>query len=296
MKAATKAQKKVQKKTTEKSNWVAVSGGFDPIHIGHVRMFEKAKKLCDKLAVIINNDNWLLAKKGYVFMHEKERKEIIASFPSVDKVILTSHTPSDPDRSVCRELAKLKPAIFANGGDRKPDGDPVPEVTLCKELGIELVYNIGKGGKVQSSSWLARDASRNFARSVRPWGEFYGWDSGKEWKLKTIYVKAGQRLSLQYHHHRTEHWVLVEGDATATFQKPNGTFYKTPLEKGEVIFVDRKAVHRLESERGGVIVEVGLGDFDENDIVRLEDDHGRAEEYPLSKKGQSVRNRIIMLV
>jgi cytidyltransferase-like protein len=270
MKAAAKAKKKAQ----NKMSWVAVSGGFDPIHIGHVRMFEKAKMLGDKLVVIINNDNWLLAKKGYVFMPEKERKEIIASFPSVDKVILTSHTLNDPDRSVCRELTKLNPAIFANGGDRKPDGDPVPEVELCKELGIELVYNIGVGGKVQSSSWLAQGASRNFARSMRPWGEFYGWDFGKEWKLKTIYIKAGQRLSLQYHHHRTEHWVLVEGDATATFQKDK-RFYKNPLKKGEVVFVDRKAVHRLESSRGGVIVEIGLGNFDENDIVRLEDDHGR---------------------
>ncbi len=261
--------------TVKEDRWVAVSGGFDPIHIGHVRMFEKAKKFGDKLVVIINNDHWLVAKKGYVFMPEKERKEIIASFPAVDKVILTSHKPGDSDRSVCRELAKLKPAIFANGGDRKSTKD-IPEVAVCERHGIKMVFNVGKGGKIQSSSWLARDASRNFARSVRPWGEFYGWDSGKTWKLKTIYIKAGQRLSLQYHHHRTEHWVLVEGDATATLEKPDGTLQRVPLKKGEVIFVDRKAVHRLESKRGGVIVEVGLGNFDENDIVRLEDDHGRA--------------------
>ena len=260
----------------KKDRWVAVSGGFDPIHIGHVRMFEKAKKFGDKLVVIINNDHWLVSKKGYVFMPEKERKEIIASFPAVDKVILTSHKPGDSDRSVCRELAKLKPAIFANGGDRKSTKD-IPEVAVCEQHGIKMVFNVGKGGKVQSSSWLARDASRNFARSVRPWGEFYGWDSGKTWKLKTIYIKAGQRLSLQYHHHRTEHWVLVEGDATATLEKSGGALQRVPLKKGEVVFVDRKAVHRLESKRGGIIVEVGLGKFDEGDIVRLEDDHGRAE-------------------
>ncbi len=262
--------------TVKEDRWVAVSGGFDPIHIGHVRMFEKAKKFGDKLVVIINNDHWLVSKKGYVFMPEKERKEIIASFPAVDKVILTSHKPGDSDRSVCRELAKLKPAIFANGGDRKSTKD-IPEVAVCERHGIKMVFNVGKGGKVQSSSWLARDASRNFARSVRPWGEFYGWDSGKTWKLKTIYIKAGQRLSLQYHHHRTEHWVLVEGDATATLEKSGGALQRVPLKKGEVVFVDRKAVHRLESKRGGIIVEVGLGKFDEGDIVRLEDDHGRAE-------------------
>lgn len=268
-------------KTKKKTRWIAVSGGFDPIHIGHVRMLEKAKELGDKLVVIVNNDNWLLSKKGYVFMPEKERKEIIASFPSVDRVVLTSHTPNDPDRSVCRELAKLKPAIFANGGDRKSTKD-IPEVIACEKHGIQMVFNIGRGGKVQSSSWLARDASRNFVRSVRPWGEFYGWDSGKAWKLKTICIKPGNRLSLQYHRHRTEHWILVEGDATATFQKSNGTCYKTPLKKGEVVFVDRQAAHRLESKHGGVIVEIGLGDFDENDIVRLEDEYGRAEHAPVT--------------
>ena len=134
--------------------WVAVSGGFDPIHIGHVRMFKAARRLGDKLVVILNNDNWLKAKKGGAFMPERERAEIIREFPFVDKVVITAHKPRDPDMSVNRELRRLKPTIFANGGDRKPDGDPVPEVTLCRELGIKMVYNVGKGGKIQSSSWL----------------------------------------------------------------------------------------------------------------------------------------------
>lgn len=133
---------------------VAVSGGFDPVHIGHVRMFEKAKKLGDVLVVILNNDNWLHDKKGFSFMPERERKELIEAFEVVDRVVLTDHKKGDSDRSVCRTLKKLKPDIFANGGDRKPDGDPVPEVELCGNLGIKMVYNIGKGGKVQSSSWL----------------------------------------------------------------------------------------------------------------------------------------------
>jgi len=70
------------------------------------------------IVFVINNDNWLIAKKGHVFMPEKERREIISSFPFVDKVVLSSHKPDDPERSVVRELKKLKPAIFANGGDR----------------------------------------------------------------------------------------------------------------------------------------------------------------------------------
>jgi cytidyltransferase-like protein len=138
---------------------VAVSGGFDPLHIGHVRMFQEAKKLGDHLVVILNNDNWLRTKKGFSFMPETERKEIIEAIHCVDEVIITSHELDDMDRSVCRELSKIRPHVFANGGDRKPDGDPVPEVMLCQELGVELIYNIGAGGKVQSSSWLV-DAAR----------------------------------------------------------------------------------------------------------------------------------------
>ena len=138
---------------------VAVSGGFDPIHIGHVRMIKEAKKLGDELVVILNNDNWLTDKKGAPFMPEEERKEIIEAIEGVDRVVLTEHSLGDPDRSVCHALRKIKPHIFANGGDRKPDGDPVPEVDLCKELGIYLVYNIGTGGKVQSSSWLIKKAA-----------------------------------------------------------------------------------------------------------------------------------------
>jgi cytidyltransferase-like protein len=137
---------------------VAISGGFDPIHIGHVEMMREAKDLGDRLVVIVNNDNWLMKKKGFVFMNEQERKAIIEAIRYVDEVVVTSH-PKDPtDMSVCVELEKLKPDIFANGGDRKPDGDPVPEVDLCNRLGIELAYNVGKSGKIQSSSELVKRA------------------------------------------------------------------------------------------------------------------------------------------
>ncbi|MDD4996110.1 MAG: adenylyltransferase/cytidyltransferase family protein [Patescibacteria group bacterium] len=135
---------------------VAVSGGFDPLHIGHIDMINEAKMLGDELVVILNNDNWLKKKKGYVFMPQAERKEILKALRLVDRVILTKHKPDDIDKSVCCELKKLRPNIFANGGDRKPDGDPVPEVELCKRLGIKMIYNIGKRGKIQSSSWLVK--------------------------------------------------------------------------------------------------------------------------------------------
>ena len=143
-----------------KKTVVVVSGGFDPLHIGHVRLFNEARKLGDTLVVILNNDNWLMAKKGCAFMSEQDRKEILESLRAVDEVILTKHKKNDGDRSVCRELLKLRPDIFANGGDRTPSDakrktSPLnPEVALCKRLGIKTVFNVGKGGKVRSSSNL----------------------------------------------------------------------------------------------------------------------------------------------
>jgi D-beta-D-heptose 7-phosphate kinase/D-beta-D-heptose 1-phosphate adenosyltransferase len=138
---------------------VAVSGGFDPIHVGHVRMFKEAKALGDELVVILNNDNWFGIKGRALFMPGKERKEIIEALKPVDRVILSKHKASKKkfDRntieySVCRELEELKPDIFANGGDRFKDD--VPEVGVCKKIGCKMVFNIGRGGKVQSSSWL----------------------------------------------------------------------------------------------------------------------------------------------
>lgn len=135
---------------------IAISGGFDPIHFGHVEMMQEAKELGDKLVVIVNNDNWLKKKKGFVFMGEQERAAIIKAIRYVDEVIITNHPENPTDMSVCAELEKLKPDVFANGGDRKPDGDPVPEVDLCAKLGIQMVYNVGKSGKIQSSSELVK--------------------------------------------------------------------------------------------------------------------------------------------
>ncbi|MBU1199815.1 MAG: adenylyltransferase/cytidyltransferase family protein [Nanoarchaeota archaeon] len=137
---------------------VVVSGGFDPIHIGHVRLFNNAKRLGDRLIVVVNNDSWLKAKKGYFFMPEEERAEIIRNLRSVDEVVLTKHKPEPDDMSVCHELREIKPDIFANGGDRKAGN--IPEYKLCRKLGIEMVFNIG-GKKIQSSSELVADASKD---------------------------------------------------------------------------------------------------------------------------------------
>jgi len=136
---------------------VAVSGGFDPIHVGHLRMFEEAKKLGDKLVVILNNDEFLKNKKGYVFMPMAERSELIAALKPVDEVFLSS----DKDETVVESLQFLKPDIFANGGDRREDN--IPEYEVCRLEGIEMVFNVG-GGKANSSSDLVGNAVRQFIR------------------------------------------------------------------------------------------------------------------------------------
>ncbi len=145
-------------KNNKKKIIVAISGGWDPIHVGHIKLFREAKKLGDKLVVILNNDNWLRKKKGYVFMSEKERKEIVEAINGVDRVVITKHKPDPSDTSVCAELKKIKPDIFANGGDRTLDN--IPEVAVCKEIGCKMVFNVGKGGKIQSSAWLVSDRSK----------------------------------------------------------------------------------------------------------------------------------------
>ena len=125
---------------------VAVSGGFDPIHKGHVRMIQAASAFASVI-VIANYDEWLMRQKGYVFMPFEERAEILESIKGVAAVVKAK----DDDETVCETLRDLRPNMFANGGDRKDDN--VPEVAVCKELDIQMLWNVG-GDKIQSSSWL----------------------------------------------------------------------------------------------------------------------------------------------
>jgi D-beta-D-heptose 7-phosphate kinase/D-beta-D-heptose 1-phosphate adenosyltransferase len=125
---------------------VAVSGGCDPCHSGHVRMILEAATYGD-VVVILNSDDWLMRKKGYKFMSWEERAEILLAFKGVVSVVPVD----DSDGTVCEALRRIRPDYFANGGDRKAGN--TPEGDVCAELGIEMLWNIG-GGKTQSSSWL----------------------------------------------------------------------------------------------------------------------------------------------
>ena len=153
-----KKDKKKDQKNQKDEIVVMVSGGFDPIHIGHVRYIQEAKAMGDKLIVVLNNDNWLRIKKGKEFMSQIERKEILEALASVDEVLISGHRKNTSDRSVCAEILKVKPHIFANGGDRFADN--IPEFKLCNDLGIRMVFNVGKGGKIRSSSELLKEYTK----------------------------------------------------------------------------------------------------------------------------------------
>ena len=154
----------VEKGKKSKKKIVMISGGFDPIHIGHVRYIQEAKKLGDHLVLVLNNDNWLRMKKGKEFMGEEERKEILEAIKGVDSVVISGHIQNTKDKSVCEEIKKIKPHIFANGGDRF--ADDIPEFKLCNELGIKMVFNVGHGGKVRSSSELVKEYSKHLKKHV----------------------------------------------------------------------------------------------------------------------------------
>jgi len=130
---------------------VMVSGGFDPVHVGHVRMIREAAEW-GQVIVVINSDEWLKRKKGYVFMPWDQRAEIIGNIKGVSMVT----NVDDSDGTVCSALRRHSPTAFANGGDRKKNN--TPEMKVCDELGIQMLWGIGGTDKPQSSSWLVNKA------------------------------------------------------------------------------------------------------------------------------------------
>ncbi len=141
----------------KKQTVVAVSGGFDPVHIGHMHLFRDARALGDKLLVILNEDEWLMRKKGYVFMPQEERKELLYHIRWVDEVVLR-----DPRETydISHMLEKLQIDIFANGGNDRSNEEEIPETAICKKLGIKMIFNVGDTGKPQSSSWLVKNLAK----------------------------------------------------------------------------------------------------------------------------------------
>ena len=151
---------------------VMVIGGFDPVHVGHIRMIRAAAEYGDVI-IIANSDSWLYRKKGFNFMEFKSRREILDSI----KGVLLVDSVDDSDGTVCEAIKRHKPTYFANGGDRGKDN--TPEVLLCKELGVKLLWGIGGSEKVAASSELVERAKSKLDQEPVPPIRYQGKHSGR---------------------------------------------------------------------------------------------------------------------
>lgn len=250
-------------------NNIVVSGGFDPIHVGHLQLLNDAKSLGTHLTVILNSDKFLKEKKGYFFMPFKERRKILLGFKAVDKVIQCI----DKDNTVKQTIKALRKKnlidVFANGGDRKNIND-IPEYKICKENGIKMVFGIG-GEKIQSSSKLV-NKFLNY-RESRPWGYFESLLEEKNYKVKRLVIHPKGKLSFQFHNLRSENWYVVKGTGKVYI---DDKIY--PCKKGSSFYILKKQKHSIENSGKSPleIIEVQSGThIAEEDIVRLHDKYGR---------------------
>jgi cytidyltransferase-like protein len=194
-------------------NIVVVSGGFDPIHSGHISYMKSAKDIGDHLIVALNSDEWLIQKKKKVFMNIEERKNILLNIECVDEVI----TFNDDDSGSCIDaLEKIKNKypneniIFCNGGDRNKNN--IPEM---KVSGIEFRFGIGGYDKKNSSSSLLKNWK--YDSEERIWGSFHNFYDSKEVKVKELIVSPKKGMSFQKHKQRNEIWLVTEGSCEVTF-------------------------------------------------------------------------------
>jgi len=194
---------------------VLVTGGFDPLHSGHIEYFKAAKELGDKLVVGVNTDMWLTRKKGRPFMPISERISIIQNLSMVDHCILYD---DDDDTSIeaIKNVKMMYPdaqVVFANGGDRTQEN--IPEMVFDD---VEFVFGVGGEDKKNSSSWIL-DEWKN-PKTVRDWGWYRVLDDqpDKGYKVKELVIMPGKSLSDQRHKLRSEMWYVVSGQVTMAIQ------------------------------------------------------------------------------
>jgi len=201
---------------------VLVTGGFDPLHSGHIEYFRAAKQLGDLLVVGLNSDAWLTRKKGQPFMPLEERRAIVGSLKDVHATM----TFNDDDGSAKDLLVKIKrefpyaKIVFANGGDRTPDN--IPEMDVPN---IEFAFGVGGDNKMNSSSWILREWKQ--PKILRQWGYYRILHDVPGTKVKELTVEPGKSLSLQRHKHRAEYWHISEGRCAVEQRMPNG--YQLPI-------------------------------------------------------------------
>ena len=260
-------------------NYILVSGGFDPIHEGHLDLINNASKL-GNVIVIVNSDQFLLSKKGYAFMNQEERLKIVKNIKNVNYACLSI----DKDFTVNKTIDQLvkggnfKISSFANGGDRKSSRD-IPEAEICKKHGIKLIFDIG-GKKVQSSSFLTQkladkilNADDESLITKKPWGYFRNFIYEDNYLLKKMVIYPHEAISFQSHKYRDEHWILVRGEVEVIIESK-----KTMLRENEYLFINSNSKHRMtnNSESEATIIEIQTGPvLSEEDIDRIKDKYKR---------------------
>ena len=248
---------------------VVVSGGFDPIHSGHIAYLEAAKKLGDKLIVALNSDDWLIKKKGKFFMPFAEREIILKNLKPVNDVI----SFEDDELGSCKDAlnkTKLKypdeEILFCNGGDRNKENIPEMEVS-----DVTFHFEVGGEDKKNSSSWILK----NFEHSSenRVWGKFYNLFVDENLKLKELIVDPKKGMSFQRHFHRNEIWFVSKGKCLVNFSKVDAeNFQSIELNKEQVFHVEKEAWHQITNpfDKPCHIIEIQYGEkTDDDDIGRL---------------------------
>lgn len=247
---------------------VIVTGGFDPIHSGHIALLKEAKNLGHALAVGLNSDEWLRRKKGHEFMPWSERSAIIENLKMVDIVF----SFDDSDGSAIDAIKRVKEVypddelIFANGGDRTKDN--IPEMVFED---VEFVFGVGGEDKKNSSSWIL-DEWRH-PKTARPWGYYKVLHQvGKEVKLKELTVEPGKSLSMQKHKQRAEFWFVSEGEATVyTLNRKTDSELVGKFTQFDHTWIANNEWHQLVNEtlKPLRIIEIQYGsDCSEEDIER----------------------------
>jgi len=248
---------------------VLVTGGFDPLHSGHIEYFKSAKELGDHLVVGVNSDEWLARKKGRPFMPFEERCAIIKELACVDEVIGFRDEDDTANNAIFQVLStkgSRTKVVFANGGDRSRSN--IPEM---KFTDVEFVFGVGGENKKNSSSWLLEDWKTD--KTERPWGYYRVLHrSGKEVKVKELTVEPGQHLSMQRHQKRSEHWFVDQGTATVyTLNTATDVELYGVYTKHQNLHIPANTWHQLanESSEPLKLVEIQYGtDCTEEDIER----------------------------
>jgi cytidyltransferase-like protein len=253
---------------------VLVTGGFDPLHSGHIQYFKRAKELGDILYVGVNSDEWLARKKGRPFMPLQERLRIIQELRMVDYTM----TFCDDDGSARNAIKQVRHGhpndkiIFANGGDRTSDNIPEMDVnTDLRYQDVEFVFGIGGSDKMNSSSWILEEWKA--PKTGRPWGYYRVLhEQGSEVKVKELTVDPGMCLSMQKHAQRAEHWFVAEGEASIyTIDKSSDIEHLGYYNKFNSLHIDKGQWHRLcnETTEPLKIIEIQYGEgCYEEDIER----------------------------